>query len=155
MADVVGWRIVKEKHAASAFSGEGARLFEGRWNSAGVPMVYCSENLALAALEILVHCQPVTMRDKWRAFRVSWGEELMTSIPARSLPQGWNAQPATRASRSIGDDWARSNRSAVLALPSVIIPLERTFLLNPKHPHFSRIKHKSAGEFTLDQRLRP
>ena len=62
MAEVVGWRIVKEKHAATAFSGEGARIFEGRWNSTGVPVVYCSENLALAALEILVHAQPVTMR---------------------------------------------------------------------------------------------
>jgi hypothetical protein len=46
MAAVVGWRIVKEKHAKSAFSGEGARIFEGRWNSAGVRVVYCSENLA-------------------------------------------------------------------------------------------------------------
>ncbi len=155
MADVVGWRIVKEKHAATVFSGEGARIFEGRWNSAGVPMVYCSENLALAALEILVHCQPVmTMRDKWRAFRVNWSEELMISVATRSLPRGWNAQPAGRASRSIGDEWARSGRSAVLALPSVIIPLERTFLLNPKHHDFAKIRHKSAGEFVLDQRLR-
>jgi RES domain-containing protein len=55
MAEVVGWRIVKEKHAATAFSGEGARIFEGRWNSAGVRMVYCSENLALAALKFRPH----------------------------------------------------------------------------------------------------
>ena len=74
MAEVVGWRIVKEKHAKAAFSGEGARIFEGRWNSGGVAMVYCSEHLSLAALEILAHTQPVAIRDKFRAFRVSWDE---------------------------------------------------------------------------------
>ena len=83
MAEIVGWRIVKEKHAASAFSGEGARIFEGRWNSAGVRMVYCSEHISLAALEILVHTQPVTMRDKFRVFRASWDEAMMASIDVK------------------------------------------------------------------------
>ena len=80
MAEIVGWRIVKERHVASAFSGEGARIFEGRWNSAGVRMVYCSEHISLAALEILVHTQPVTMRDKFRVFRASWDDAMMTTL---------------------------------------------------------------------------
>jgi RES domain-containing protein len=154
MADVVGWRIVKAKHAATAFSGEGARIYEGRWNSAGVRMVYCSENLALAALEILVHAQPVIMRDKWRAFRVSWSQGMMASHTLEKLPRGWNAQPPGRPSKKIGDEWVQSGRSAVLAVPSVIIPLERTFLLSPKHRDFAKIKIAEAGDFTLDQRLR-
>ncbi|MGI9115687.1 MAG: hypothetical protein DLM52_03715 [Chthoniobacterales bacterium] len=153
MADVVGWRIVKAKHAGGAFSGEGARIFAGRWNSAGVSMVYCSENLALAALEILVHCQPVAMGDRWRAFRVTWNEALMSAIDSKSLPRGWNAQPPGPASQRIGDEWVETRRSAVLAVSSVIIPLERTFLLNPKHRDFIKIKHRAAGEFALDQRL--
>ncbi len=52
------WRIVKEKHAASAFSGEGAAKTGGRWNSRGVPVVYASATKALAALETLVHLNP-------------------------------------------------------------------------------------------------
>jgi len=154
MAEVVGWRIVKEKHAKSAFSGEGARIFEGRWNSAGVRMVYCSENLALAALEILVHTQPVTMRDKFRAFRVTFDETLMTIVDLKKLPKGWNAQPPGPISKHIGDEWIKSGRSAVLALPSVLVPLERTFLLNTKHRDFAKIKIKDAGVFVLDPRLR-
>src|SRR3954464_13539305 len=105
MAEIVGWRIVKEKHAASAFSGEGARIFEGRWNSVGVRMVYCSEHLSLAALEILVHKQPVMVRDKFRAFRVTWDEALMTTIELKKLPKGWNVQPPGPASKNIGDEW--------------------------------------------------
>lgn len=154
MAEVVGWRIAKERHARTAFSGEGARLFEGRWNSAGLAMVYCSESLALAALEILVHTQPAVMRDRFVAFRVSWSAALMRTIESKELPAGWDAQPAGPASRAIGDEWARSGRSAVLALPSVIIPRERTFLLNPRHPEFRRIKMENTGHFPLDGRLR-
>ena len=104
MADVVGWRIVKEKRARSAFTGEGASLYEGRWNSAGVRVVYCSENLALAALEILVHMQPLIPRDRFRAFRVTWPDKIMTSVAVKSLPAGWNAQPPSPLSKKIGDD---------------------------------------------------
>ena len=154
MPEVVGWRIVKEKHATVAFSGEGARIFEGRWNSAGVRIVYCSENLALAALEILVHTQPVTMRDKFRVFRVAFDETLMSRIELNKLPKGWNAQPPAPISKQIGDEWIKSRRSAVLAVPSVLVPLERTFLLNPKHPDFTRIRIKEIGPFVLDPRLR-
>ena len=110
MADVVGWRIVKEKHAKSAFSGEGARIFEGRWNSAGVRMVYCSEHVSLAALEILVHTQPVTIRDKFRVFRVSWDGKMMITIELKKLPKGWNAQPPSSSSKEVGDNWIRSGQ---------------------------------------------
>jgi RES domain-containing protein len=154
MAELVGWRLLKRKHAAAAFSGEGARIFEGRWNSAGVPVVYCSENLALAALEILVHTQPVTMKEPFRAFRVNFDDSLMMSIEFEKLPKGWNLQPPSAVSKSIGDEWVKSNRSVALALPSVPVPLERTYLLNPKHPNFRKIQIHDAGNFVLDPRLR-
>src|SRR5437868_7486473 len=140
MAEGVGWRIVKEKHAKTAFSGEGARIFEGRWNSAGVGMVYCSEHLSLAALEILVHTQPVSIQGKFRVFEVDWHEAMMSAIELKKLPKGWDAQPPVAASKQIGDEWIRSARSVVLAVASVIVPQERTFLLNPKHRDFAQIR---------------
>jgi len=149
MGEVVGWRIVKAKHASTAFSGEGARLFEGRWNSSGVRIVYCSEHLSLAALEILVHTRPVTMADKFRAFRLVWSEALMTSLKESQLPKGWNAEPPGPASKRIGNDWIKNAQSAVLALPSVIVPLERTFLLNPHHRDLRTIKITARGDFFL------
>lgn len=153
MAEVVGWRIVKEKHAVSAFSGEGARTYEGRWNSAGVRMVYCSEHLSLAALEILVHIQPVTIRDKFCAFRVTWAGLLMKRMEIKGFPKGWDVHPPGSVSKSIGDDWIKSAKSAVLSVPSVIVPQERTFLLNPNHPGFGKVRIKSIGSFVLDPRL--
>lgn len=152
MAEIVGWRIVKDKHAKSAFSGEGARIFEGRWNTAGVRVVYCSENLALAALEILVHSQPAILEEKFRAFRVTWDSALMVEV--KKLPKNWDTQPPSVASKKVGDGWIKSARSLVLAVPSVIIPMERTFLLNPSHPDFAKLKIRDAGTMILDARLR-
>jgi len=119
-----------------------------------VRMVYCSEHVSLAALEILVHTQPVTIRDKFRVFRVSWDGKLMITIDLKKLPKGWNAQPPSSTSKDVGDNWVRSGHSLVLAVPSVIVPAERTFLLNPKHQDFGKIKIKDTGSFLLDPRLR-
>lgn len=153
MAEVVGWRLVKAKHASTAFSGEGARIFEGRWNSSGVRMVYCSEHLSLAALEILVHIAPLSMRDKFRAFRIVWPDTIMESRSTSQLPKGWDAATSGAVSKRLGDQWVEQARSAVLALPSVLVPLERTFLLNPLHPDFGKISITDAGAFVLDPRL--
>ena len=154
MPELFGWRITKEKHARTAFSGEGARMFGGRWNSAGVNVVYCSEHLSLAALETLVHIVPATLRDKFRAYRICFDRTLLTSVTKKKLPKGWDAQPPTAASRGVGDDWVKSGRSAVLGLPSMVVPLERTLLLNPKHPDFRKIEIKDMGTFLLDRRLK-
>jgi RES domain-containing protein len=154
MAELFGWRITKEKHAKTAFSGEGARIFGGRWNSVGVSMVYCSEHLSLAALETLVHIGPATLKDKFRAYRVRLDQSLLTSVTENKLPKGWDAQPPASASQRVGDEWIQSARSAVLSVPSVLVPFERTLLLNPKHPDFKKIKITDAGRFVLDPRLK-
>ena len=154
MAAVVAWRLVRQRHAATAFSGEGARIFEGRWNSAGVAVVYCSENLALAALEILVHVQPVAVAEPFRTFRVALDDALITRVERDKLPKGWNLQPPTTVSKTIGDEWVKSGRSVALTLPSLLVPLERTYLPNPKHPDFRKVQIRDMGNFTLDRRLR-
>ena len=154
MADLVGWRITKEKHSKDAFSGEGARIFGGRWNSVAVPVVYCSENLSLAALETLVHIVPATLKDKYRAYQIRFDESLLASLIETKLPKGWNAEPPTAVSQKIGDEWIKAGRSAVLSVPTVLVPFERTLLLNPKHPDFKKIKIRDTGRFMLDPRLK-
>ena len=154
MAEVFGWRIVKDKHARGAFSGEGARVYGGRWNSAGVSVVYCSEHLSLAALETLAHIVPVNLRDRFRVYRVRFPEPLLSALPEKKLPKNWDTQPPGAPSKTIGDEWVKSGRSAVLAVPSVLVPFERTLLLNPRHPDFKKIEIRDMGGFMLDRRLR-
>ena len=94
------------------------------------------------------------LRDRFRFYRVAFDEALLTTLTKKKLPDGWDAQPPTVASKTVGDDWIKSDRSAVLALPSVLIEVEHTFLLNPHHPEFRKINIKDMGTLVLDRRLK-
>ncbi|SRR5579862_7879538 len=148
-----GWRIVKAKYADSVFSGEGARLYGGRWNSPGVPMVYLSEHRSLGALEIFVHTRPIPVSGHYKAFFAQWDDSLEETLRRESMPLFWMAEPPGDATMQIGDRWARERRSAVLSVPSVLVPEERNFALNPAHPDFRKITIQDRGEFPLDARL--
>ena len=146
------WRIVKEKHAAAAFSGEGAARTAGRWNSRGVRVVYTSSTKSLAALEILVHLNPPVLF-KYVAIRIKFEGALMEIVAPRTLPADWRDEPPPPSSKRIGDAWVQAARSAVLALPSVIIPGEPNYLLNPAHPDFKKISIGKPQGFAFDPRL--
>jgi RES domain-containing protein len=145
------WRIVKARHAAAAFDGEGARLNGGRWNSPGVRVVYVSVNKSLAALETLVHLTP-PVTSTFVAVPIEFEKALVEFFPVKSLPAGWNAEPPSLLSQQIGDTWAKTARSAILALPSVLTD-ETNYLLNPAHPDFSKIAFGKPEPFTFDPRL--
>jgi RES domain-containing protein len=145
------WRIVKAKHASTAFDGEGAKLNGGRWNSAGVRVVYVSFSKSLAALETLVHLKlPVT--SKYLAIPVEFDNALVEVFLPKNLPTGWNIEPPPPVTQEIGDRWVKEHRSAILALPSVITR-ESNYLINPAHPDFKRISIGSPEPFTFDPRL--
>lgn len=146
------WRIAKAKYADVAFTGEGAARVGGRWSSTGRRVVYTSESLALAALELLVHINPPVHLD-WVAVRCEFDESLVERIDPTELPADWRKHPPTRPTQAIGDEWIRSGRSAVLAVPSAIVPRETNFLLNPAHPDFARISVEKAEPFIYDSRL--
>jgi RES domain-containing protein len=146
------WRIVPERRAAAAFSGEGARIAGGRWNSKGASVVYTSENKSLAALELLVHVNPALPRN-FKAFRLEFDDGMIERIPAHDLPHDWRTEPPGAATKALGDAWVAAARKPILAVPSVIIPQEINYLLNPAHPDFAKIHIDAPTDFTFDPRL--
>lgn len=148
-----GWRIVSAGRAADAFSGEGARRFGGRWNSPGAAVVYASEHASLAALEILVHFQPIVPGARFAAFRLDFPDALIAHLRSTELPAGWRGSPPGPETMNFGDAWVRADKSAVLAVPSTIMPVETNFLLNPAHRDFRRIRIAKPEPFTFDPRL--
>jgi RES domain-containing protein len=148
-----GRRIVPEDQAATAFDGEGARLYGGRWNSVGVPMVYASEHQSLAALEVRVHIDKTRMRKLYKSFAFHFDEDLMEVFRVGGLPKDWQQEPPPPSLQQLGDNWAKSNASVVLAVPSVIIPKELIYLINPKHPDFVRLKIEKPTDFLFDPRM--
>ncbi len=148
------WRIVKATRARSAFDGEGARRHGGRWNSPGVRLVYTAESASLAALELLVHLQASRLLAAYALVPARFDAALVETVAARDLPPRWREYPAPVALQEIGDGWARGRRTAVLQVPSSVVPVESHFLINPDHPEFRQIAIGAPERFELDPRLR-
>lgn len=116
-------------------------------------MVYASEHQSLAAFEARVHIEKTSMRLPYKCFAFRFDESLMIEFPIGSLPHNWRQEPAPASLQLHGDAWIESGESVILSVPSVIIPDERNYLINPKHPLFKRIKIDEPSDFTFDQRL--
>ncbi len=146
------WRIVRENHAATALDGEGARRYGGRWNSPGTRVVYASATLSLAALELLVHLLP-PVRFRYVAIPIEFDDGLVEVVSMDSLPIEWTEEPPPQSTQWMGDRWVEEGRSAVLRLPSVIVPTEPNYLLNPAHPDFRKVRIGAPAPFAFDPRL--
>jgi RES domain-containing protein len=148
------WRISKRKYADTAFSGEGARRVGGRWNSRGQGMVYASGTLSLAALEVFVHMEVEDVATMLAYIRVDVPTQVKIEyLEVAQLPPDWRNIPAPAILATIGDRWFKSSSTAILAVPSVVIPMEFNYLINPLHPDFMRLTVKTPQSFELDPRL--
>lgn len=145
---------MQKRHADNAFDGEGARNYGGRWNQRGTAMVYAAGSLALAALEILVHLERAALLERYICFPVDFDAVLCRRLAPEDLPADWRVSPAPNSTRGLGSAWARNVGEAVLQVPSVVVPQEDNYLLNPRHMEFSQIKIGRAQEFSYDARLR-
>jgi RES domain-containing protein len=150
---VSAWRIVKRRLANDAFSGEGARLYGGRWNSPGVSVVYAAQSQSLAALELLVHLEISDVLYEYVVIEARFDTSLVTRLAKSDLPADWRASPAPASARAIGDAWIAEDPSPVLELPSAVIPAENIFLLNPQHSDFAKIEIGKPMDFEFDPRL--
>jgi RES domain-containing protein len=147
------WRICRAIHAAGAFSGDGARLYGGRWNSQGVKIVYASSSLALAAVETFVHLEPNLQPDDL----VSIEAEIPTGLAVehldlRALPRKWY-ELRDDPLRIIGDRWIRAGKTVALQVPSAAIRKEWNVLLNPEHPDFRKLRIEKPKTFEFDLRM--
>lgn len=147
------WRICRRHYAGDAASGEGARLFGGRWNSRGVRVVYASTSLALAALETFVNLEP-NLRPADLVFIEGEIPEAagISRVEVKILPAHWHAT-RDESLRRFGDDWIRGGKSAALLVPSAAIRGEWNLLLNPAHSDFGTIKFRDPMPFEFDLRM--
>ncbi len=147
----ISYRIIKGKHLKSAFNGDGARRYGGRWNSKGVPIVYTSDSLALCCLEIFVHLPSYRLLKDYVYIKVVFDSDLVWNA---QIADGWNARPVSRISQTIGDQWAKEMQTAVLRVPSVIVPDGNNYLINVNHPDSSKIKIADPIPLNFDPRLK-
>jgi RES domain-containing protein len=156
---LIAYRICQAAYAATAaemIAGTGGLHSAGRWHSAGRPIVYVSQNLSLAAHEIIVHYPKRKHALKFVMSSIEIPDRLVMTLAAfgvQALPSGWDPQPPRYVSQRVGDAWLGAKASAVLEVPSVIIPGEFNYLLNPEHADFDAIKATAPKPFSFDPRL--
>lgn len=144
---ITAWRLVRASHAGIAFSGEGARLTGGRWNSVGVPMVYTSDSVTTAALEILAQGLgfPLLLNG-WMSCPVTFPSDAVEDLDQKALPPDWDTVPIPKSTQAIGDHWIESKSSAVLKVPSAVAYQQFNYLLNPKHPRYGELVMPGPAE---------
>ena len=150
---VTAYRISKAAYAATMWSGAGARLTGGRWNSKGVAVAYTSESRALAAMEQLVHLVPPRLLKGYVIAGVTFDEGRVLRIAAAKLPAGWDNPVAPAALKKYGDEWVAAGAYPVLAVPSAVIPAEWNYLINPAHPEAAGFVTSPPRPFEYDARL--
>lgn len=150
---IKAWRIVKTRFATDAFDGEGAREFGGRFNSVGIPVVYTAGSRSLALLEMLVHIGDEKILPSYSICLTEFDPSIVEKLEIADLPADWQDDPPPPGLLAMGDTWIASGRSAVLQVPSVIVPGENNYLINPNHADFRRIRIGAAVPFTFDERL--
>lgn len=154
MAPLVLWRLSYAVHANNALDGEGARIVGGRWNRRGRRAVYLSEHLSAAILELLVH---INLRrvPPLVAIRVEVPSGTAIYEPALAdLPPDWRETPGPPDStREFAEKWFAGGATALMRVPSVVVPEEFNYILNPDHASAGRLSVRAPEPFTLDRRL--
>ena len=148
---MIVWRLSHKSY--SAFDGEGGLIWSARWHHAGVRIVYTSQHLSLAALELFVNIGS----DEQPANLAARSADIPDDIPrdrltAADLPEDWRRLNNTLL-RDRGMRWLQGARTAVIIVPSAVIPQENNCLLNPLHPDFARIRLHKPEPFALDPRM--
>jgi RES domain-containing protein len=148
------WRIVKEEYARAAFDGNGAAMVSGRWNSRGVKMVYAAGSLSLAALELFVHLERNARDMKFVYIRADVpGHVKIGEVRPGGLPKDWRSYPAPESTRRIGDGWIKKGETLLFKVPSVIVPSESDYLIDPDHHDFKSVRFNAPEPFFFDQRM--
>jgi RES domain-containing protein len=150
---VKAWRLCDDRFAATIWSGIGARDHSGRWNSKGVAIAYASATRSLAAPEQLAQMVSPRVLTGYVFASITLDEVQVERLDPARLPRTWNARVVDPATRAIGDRWASAGRALALAVPSVVMPGEWNYLVNPAHPDFAVVVKSKPEPYAHDPRL--
>ncbi|WP_421944596.1 RES family NAD+ phosphorylase [Pedobacter sp.] len=138
---------------ANDYSGTGAKLYGGRWNSVGVPLHYMASNRALAALEVLANKNTLINSKNLCLTVFELPDNLVKQIELKDLPKNWKDYPSIPQLAKIGDEFAKQKEFLLLKVPSVLIEDEFNYLMNVNHPAVIEVKIIEVKPFMFDDRL--
>ena len=139
---------------AGDLTGKGAEKAGGRWNSAGVPMIYTGSSRALCVLEVAVHTPLGIMPSDFSLTTFELPDDISISEQSLSkLPAGWNTFPHQHFTQLIGDAFIRERKDLVLKVPAAVAEGDHNYLVNPLHKDVQKLRILSIEPYRFDKRL--
>ena len=145
------WRLTRPQYVSTTLSGEGSARYPGRWNVRGGRVVYVSGHLSLATLEVLAHAESLEMLNQYVALEIKLPEDSMATVG--ELPENWQQSPPPDSTRQLGRTWLERGETLLLKVPSVLIPNEYNYLINPRHEAFGAVEVSEPLPLPFDSRI--
>ncbi|MBC5991545.1 RES family NAD+ phosphorylase [Pontibacter cellulosilyticus] len=150
---MIVYRLSRSKFR-NDLSGKGAELAGGRWNSKGIPMLYTSESIALCTVEIAVHMPLGIVPLDYCLVRIELPDfKELPEIKLEELPEVWKTFPHANVTQELGDNFILEEKHLILKVPSATVQGNHNYLINPRHPDFSKVKLLDSAPFEFDKRL--
>lgn len=148
------FRLCRRPFSRSPLDGRGGLFASGRWHTPRRLVCYASDSLALASLEILVHCEPDLVPGDLVAVEINVpGSVTVEELDTDVLPRSWRRYPAPASLQRLGNAWLDRNSASVLRVASALVPSESNFLINPAHPDSRKLRVVRKAPFRFDPRL--
>lgn len=149
------YRLTKARYEETAFSGQGAMKYDGRWHRRGVRLCYASDTPAGALLEMVVHTEAHSrLRHPYVLFEIRLDpHEHLLKVKPEVLPADWRVIPWPASTKEMGMFWHEQQASVVLEVPSAVVPQQRNYLINVTHPRFEELEIHGPMPFEIDSRL--
>lgn len=152
-AKMLVYRISAPKYAGD-LSGNGAKLYGGRWNNKGIAVVYLTSSRAMAMMELLVHLRPEDLQRPYVVMAFEVPEDKILKITLENLPKDWKEDRQKSYLHHITADFVREGKYLIMEVPSVLVEEESNYILNPLHPDAKKVKLISQRSFSFDHRLK-
>lgn len=150
---MIVYRITRDKYARD-LSGKGAEKIGGRWNSKGTAILYCSNSIAHASMEVLVNLPFGNPPPGYVLITIEIPDTVKESVlQTKDLPKHWNMYPHLEPTQKVGDKFISEGKNLLLKVPSASVQGDFNYLINPKHKDFSKVRIKKVEPFSFDNRL--
>lgn len=151
---MIVYRISREPYA-NDLSGSGSMLYGGRWNTKGKAALYTAGSIALAMLEVAVHINPNKAPQDFKLVKIQVHSVLIQKVKVEELNLGWRESPPSQFTQDIGDEFLMKKSHFILEVPSVVVPDEYNYIINPSHHEFLNVEIILIEPISFDSRLFP
>ena len=150
---MIAYRISSPNYIGD-LSGNGSKLYGGRWNEKGIAIVYFAASRAMAVMEVLVHVRPDQVESKFALGVFELPDTDALTIATKDLPSDWKSLEYVDELKKIGSRFIIDKKYLIMRAPSTILEEEYNILLNPAHPLAKDVKMVDCRPFVFDRRFK-